>query len=353
MSQTDKYLLVKGTSGIGNRIFALATAILYSQITKRQLVVDWTDTSYGGSDNFNSFSYFFDCSVNQDLSVLPQTDDIFPEVWIGNLDMTFGGMQQKLKQEGLNKNLISCQVTQIDYPQQILVFGSYSSKIHLMKKQNYLTGKFAEYAQLDVKAILTKIIKENINISEHLTAKFNQFIKDKFCDYTIGVHIRYSDMKVPVEEIYKLVEKQLKKKPTATIFLATDSQMIMEEFKQKFNNVIVAEKWFSPNGERLHQNWDECQDRLTNGIEALQDIYLLSRCQSLIFSSQSSFGYLASILKDDPEEVYDIKIPPVKQKLIKKTKQYLKINNLWLPLLLFFTALSLAYYFLKLAYLVM
>ncbi len=324
MNQANKYLLVKGTSGIGNRIFALATAILYSQITKRQLVVDWTDTSYGGSDNFNSFSFFFDCPVNQELTVLPQTDDIFPEVWIGNLKMTFGGMKQKLKEEGLNKNQISCQVTKIDDPQQILVFCSYTHRIELMKRQKYLTGEFANYGRLNRQQILRKLIRENIKINKNLTREFDQFIKDKFGDYNIGVHIRYSDMKVPVEEIYKLVGKQLKKKPQATVFLATDSQMIMEEFKQKFNNVIIAEKWFPPSGARLHQNWDECQNRLKNGIEALRDIYLLSQCQSLIFSSQSSFGYLASILKDDQQEVYDIQVPSLPQKLIEAIKEIIE-----------------------------
>lgn len=326
MSQLNKYLLVKGTSGIGNRIFAIATAILYAQLTQRQLVVDWTDSSYGGSENFNSFSYFFDCTINQELTILPPTKDIFPEFWCDNLKMTFGRMEQQLKQKGIDKNQISCDITQLNYPQQILIFSSYTHKFALMKQQNYFTGKFAEYKQLNTKQILRKVIRENLKISSNLTNKFDQFIQDKFGDYNIGVHIRFSDMKVPVEKIYELVEKQVRKKTNATIFLATDSAEVMTDFQQKFDHVITAEKWFAPSGQRLHQNWDECQDRLTNGVEALQDIYLLSQCHSLIFSSQSSFGYLASIFKDNPQDSYDINSPSTQEKLIEKVKIFFKVK---------------------------
>ncbi len=320
MKKENKYLVVKGTSGLGNRIFVIATAILYCQISKRQLVVDWRDTSYGGSDTFNSFPYFFDCPLNEDLSVLPDTDDIFPEIWIGNVNtMTFGGMRQKLEKEGADVNSISCDISKIDYPHKILFFSSYTHKIDKLK--DLFTGDFSRYSKLNTKQILKKIINSNLKINKELKLDFDSFIKNNFSDYNIGVHIRYTDMKIPVDKIFEQVEKQLKKKPKAKIFLATDSLPMMNEFKNKFTNVIVTEKWFSPTGERLHQNWQECEERLKNGVEALRDIYLLSQCQCLIFSAKSSFGYLSSILKDDEKDVYDIEAPSFNEKLIKKIKK--------------------------------
>ena len=94
----------------------------------------------------------------------------------------------------------------------------------------------------------------------------------------------------------------------------------MQDFKHKFNNVITAEKWFPPSGRRLHQNWEECPDRLQNGIEALRDLYLLSQCESLIFSSKSSFGYLASLLNSQGK-IYDVEQPSLTQKIRRKLKQ--------------------------------
>ncbi len=57
----------------------------------------------------------------------------------------------------------------------------------------------------------------------------------------------------------------------------------------------------------MHQNWDQCPDRVQNGREALMDMYLLASCNDLIFSSQSSFGLVASILsKTSKQHLHDV-----------------------------------------------
>lgn len=124
-------------------------------------------------------------------------------------------------------------------------------------------------------------------------------------------------MKIPLEKIYKTLDNVLFNYQDSPIFLATDSEKIMNEFKIKYKNVITTEKWFPPSGKRLHQNWDECQDTFQNAIEALQDLYLLSQCETLIFSSQSSFGYLAS-LWNTKGKLYDIESPSFCQKIKRK-----------------------------------
>jgi hypothetical protein len=56
-NRPQKLLICKGTSGMGNRILATCTAVLYSHITQRRLVIDWRDGSYshGGANAFESF----------------------------------------------------------------------------------------------------------------------------------------------------------------------------------------------------------------------------------------------------------------------------------------------------------
>jgi hypothetical protein len=126
-------------------------------------------------------------------------------------------------------------------------------------------------------------------------------------------------MKVPVEKIYETVDTVKQKQKNSPIFLATDSQTIMEDFKNKYDNVITAEKWYPKSGGTLHQNWDECEDYWQNGIEALRDLYLLGKCQTLIFSSQSSFGYIASLFNSQGT-LYDITQPSWREKMIRKLK---------------------------------
>jgi hypothetical protein len=49
----DKFLLVKGISGLGDRIKCVLTAILYARLTGRKLIVDWTDSSYSNAGTFS------------------------------------------------------------------------------------------------------------------------------------------------------------------------------------------------------------------------------------------------------------------------------------------------------------
>jgi hypothetical protein len=105
-------------------------------------------------------------------------------------------------------------------------------------------------------------------------------------------------MLIPLEKLILKTKFIIRKRQSDCIFLATDNQRMVNIFNQEFDRVVVAPKWFPPPGERMHQNWDTCPDRIQNGKEALVDLCLLAECNDLVFSSQSSFGYLASILSN-------------------------------------------------------
>lgn len=51
----EKYLIVKGCAGLGNRLVTVMAAIRYCQISKRTLIVDWADGQFDvkGENAFN------------------------------------------------------------------------------------------------------------------------------------------------------------------------------------------------------------------------------------------------------------------------------------------------------------
>lgn len=49
--QATRYLLVKGFSGLGNRLQALAEAIIYARLSGRELLIDWNDSLYSSDGN--------------------------------------------------------------------------------------------------------------------------------------------------------------------------------------------------------------------------------------------------------------------------------------------------------------
>lgn len=109
---------------------------------------------------------------------------------------------------------------------------------------------------------------------------------------SIGVHIRYSDRKAPVDRCEAAVRRMLDRLPGARIFLSTDSRLIERSFAEKFGDVIVTEKWLPEPGEAAHQN-PNCNDPVMNGIEALRDMMLLARCDALVYASRSTFSLVS------------------------------------------------------------
>ncbi|MFP4219765.1 MAG: nodulation protein NodZ [Phormidium sp.] len=301
-----KYVVVKGTSGIGNRVFAVATGILYAQLSERQLVVDWRDGSYCNSGE-NLFFRYFDCPVAQSVEVLPLTDSIYPTVWTHRLHRSLGSLRQELGLKGYLD--MSFDVSRLGYEEDILVLAAYTHKIHAMRP--LFTGDARGLAKLTSPEILMSILRENIFLKDDICQQVNQFKQDNFGGHIIGVHIRYSDMKIPLPKVESYLRSVVisvqSRYPEFKIFVATDSQKVLLSFENKFPNVISISKWFSASGQRLHQNPQECQDLVQNGIEALMDLYLLAACDSLIFASRSSFSFLASLLMTNPNHrCYDI-----------------------------------------------
>lgn len=300
---------------MGNRIFALCTAILYSRMSDRTLIIDWRDGSYGDV-GVNTFNQFFEFAEEASLESLRSSASIYPEVWRENMDTSWGELRRNL---GAKDSVLSIDVSRLDYEQEVIVFGSYTHEINRMRP--LFQGQFEYLANLSISEILQSILRSELKLNSRISETVQRFKSTEFSPKTLGVHVRNTDMKLPVDKLIERTKKRVRKTGTDCIFLATDDQEIIQLFEHTFKRVVTVPKWFPPAGERLHQNWQHCPDRIQNGIEALTDLYLLAECSGLIFSSQSSFGYLASLLSQaDRHNLQDINQPDFLTKLKAKLK---------------------------------
>ena len=69
----NKYLLVKGLAGLGNRMLAALTGILYARMSSRRLIVDWRDPTFS-KDGSNAFPVLFKCPLNGPVDEIPVTE---------------------------------------------------------------------------------------------------------------------------------------------------------------------------------------------------------------------------------------------------------------------------------------
>jgi hypothetical protein len=122
----------------------------------------------------------------------------------------------------------------------------------------------------------------------------------------IGVHIRYTDRKIPLDRFERALEEALERLPGASVFLATDNGEVEAMFREKFPRVFTMEKWFPPAGARIHHN-AAAPDMVREAENALIDMWALSRCQCLIYSSHSTFSVTSRLLGDlSPDAVSDV-----------------------------------------------
>ncbi|MBC1274727.1 hypothetical protein GNF10_01700 [Nostoc sp. UCD121] len=301
---SEKFLLAKGKAGMGNRFLALLDSILYAQLTNRKIFVDWSDEVYSNNRS-NVFPEFFNLHNVTQASEIPSTESVYPSFWKNSLDKSVNEVLLSYESPNdlrYNNPKIWAKYTtnmsRIDYSEDILIRWSYV--IETYKLRRHFLGDFAYLQNLSNETILKKIIRENLSLQPNIEAIIKKTVDSSFEDIVIGVHVRYTDRKTSKNPYFKFVDKILEKHPKSLIFLATDNPAVEDSFREKYTNVLVTDKWYPASGSSLHQN-PECPDRFENGVQALIDIYLLSKCNYLIYNKASTFGVVAKLISDIPE----------------------------------------------------
>lgn len=300
----DKFLLVKGIAGLGNRMFCAVTSILYARLTGRRLLVDWSDETYS-PDGSNVFHRFFLCPWCNPTDEIPATDSVRPSVWRGHLRERAENMRKPYRGHVEFWQHTSIDLARLDYQEDVLVMWAFHEKVDLLR--NHFTGAFQEFSQTSTKAILRKLLREDLILQPWIRARVEQFKRDNFRQKTVGVHVRYTDHRVRLWAILQKLHLLLKREPELQIFLATDNIQITILFEENFPGTISTPHAYPAPGFCLHGR-QQCPDLVEHGVEALVDLYLLAECEYLIVDTSSSFAHMATLLTKTPDSrVFDVK----------------------------------------------
>jgi hypothetical protein len=303
----NKYLVVKAKGGMGNSMLCAVTGILYGQLAGRITVIDWRGEGYT-NDGSNTFSKFFTCSEVHPETILPSESTIRPKVWEGQLHRAMSEMLHEYDM-GKDSSLTihrkySVDVRDLEYAEDIIVFWHYTGRIRFLKR--YLRNGQGGFGGLDTNGIIRKVLTEKMLLHQDIRQRIEEFKAKYWPENVIGVHIRHTDRMTNLAKYEKHLCMFLKRYPDAHIFLATDNQKVNKEYRSRFKNVFSTSKWFPDAMSSMHQN-SNCPDKVTNGIEALVDMYLLAECDCLIYSGYSTFSLISRILSDaPPENIIDI-----------------------------------------------
>jgi len=316
----EKILIIKGKGGLGNRMLSAVTGLIYADLSGRKPIIDWRDGVYSRPGE-NSYPILFDSPLSDSLEGHEISNSIVPEIWRGQLGESPSSMIEKYDRNRHSSMTIyrkyCVPLSRLHHPEDVAVFWSYLPKMprlaqHLRRDTRF-SGRSVEAI---FQAYLNKYFLPNSRIRLEV---------EKFCDELrrprIGIHIRYTDRKVSLRKIEDAIRRRLDRTPNAILFLATDSIRAQERIMGCFENVHVVPKFLSSNNSQLHGKEDVGFDKIFEAENALIDMYLLSRCDYLIYSKNSTFSVCSALLgglsREQQNDVDRISVPIVVKRFIQ------------------------------------
>jgi hypothetical protein len=305
--ESTRYLLVKGFSGIGNRLQALAEAIIYARLSRRRLLIDWNDSLYS-SDGKDIFHRLCELPVAGRITDVPPDASVAPAIWSGRLDRPFDAMieRHRLSFGTQARSLLSID-PDMDYAETIAVMYDWTFRLPLLLDRPAPCPD--EWRGLNATELLRKLLRECVRPNARIARRIEEFVRAHFGTPTIGVHVRQTDNMsaawidrkgVSVSAIDTVLGEKLHSEPGATIFLATDNRAVEKSFLRRYDRVVIHPKWYPrAAGEAIHGHY-ACPDKLRAAEDAFIDLYLLSRCDFLIYSSRTTFARCAAYISDQP-----------------------------------------------------
>lgn len=320
-----KFLLIKGRSGLASRMLCVLTGILYARLTRRRLLVDWTDPIYS-DDGSNTFHRFFQCPLTSPTDSIPITESVYPGIWRGRLHASAEEMETRYGTGHAPDRWrqFSVDLTRLDHQEDVLVLWTFGEEVELLSR--YFQGAFADLGDASKEAILRRLLREDLVLHPQIRQQVERFRSDCFRGPMVGVHVRYSDRRADLWGILEKLRLLSEQERELQLFLATDNIEVKKLLEENYPRVITTPHWYPAAGHRLHGN-EACPDRVQDGIDALVDLYLLAECEYLVMDSSSSFSRLANLLREGPQsKVLSVRGPKWDRRALLQWRLWVKLG---------------------------
>ncbi|TIX48987.1 nodulation protein NodZ [Alteraurantiacibacter aquimixticola] len=296
-----RVLLVKAKGGLGNRILSAVTGCVYARLHGRQPCIDWRDGAYV-PEGVNLYPLLFDAQHSGDPALYDGADIAAPPVWSGQLhkqpvDIIRARYPRSHRSPFVYRKLcVDLSAPDSDAP--VAVFWSYLPKMQRLAGVLSRDKRFVGRSEDEItKEMLHRYFTPVAEVREAVDAAFAHIEGP-----LIGVHLRFTDRKVPIAKILHRIDRMREAQPDAALFLATDSSEAQEAVLSRYERVHTLPKTLSQDGAALHFSQDEFADPVREARAALADMVALSRCDWLIHSRHSTFSVTAALMGDIPVE---------------------------------------------------
>ena len=133
-----KYLVVKGSggAGLGDKLRAIISAVIYARLTDRIIYIDWNDPAYGDGVK-NYFSSLFGLEGVRTTSKCPLFTNVRPAIWQKKLHLNFDQLYVEMGTPEWNRSWASKTFSfdqgVLDWPEEVCVMWDFD-QFHALKQ---------------------------------------------------------------------------------------------------------------------------------------------------------------------------------------------------------------------------
>ncbi len=301
-------------------MLSAATAIAYAKATDRDWCIDWRDGLYA-PNGVNAVCNLFQVSASWDFSKFVNRKDLRPAIWLGRGDwpvrMIISSDYPSSHSSPLIYRKVSAPLKAKAIGDETEVFWSYTSKFGRIRR--YLSDSQKDAGR---DGVLGHVLRTDLVPQTRIVAAAEQLLLGGK-GATLGVHIRYTDLKVPIEKVIASVKRELEKHKYESIFLATDSLQAESLFRSEFSNIITQNRRYSDLNHQLH-SVEAHTDKENDADSALIDLIALSKCRGLVYCSRSTFAETSRLIGDfESKRLVDVDRYNVIVRIKKTLQEYL------------------------------
>jgi len=300
-----RYVLIKAWGyGFWSDVDHVLGQLLFAEMTGRIPVVYWGKNSlFGHSEKGNAFDHYFepvsDCSVKE---LCDRSLTYFPPKWTS----------ENLFEEDVNK--WSGQYSRmaalyaLNRPEDVVVSDFHTAVFNLLP---WIKPGHALYG-LDAESICQRMFTKYLRPKEYLLERVETFWANRLGGRNwLAVHVRGSDKLLEVENLvelnrqYQLLIQEMRRQDRdMAIFLLTDSEPILEDYKSRYGSTLVFTNSLRTAGQKGVHYSGHPGTRI--GEEVAVDTYLAARCHRFLGNGLSNVSTTVQHMKHWQEGEYKL-----------------------------------------------
>ncbi len=291
-----RFLLIKQWGfGFWSDMHDVWGKLLLAEITNRRPIVFWgEDSLYSVGENNNSFEQYFlpvsDCSLGD---VVNDKYTYFPPVWnfsnIFHTDPKRFLMVYRDVPSFINSNanvLVSDHYNFINEFMPWIKEGHPAHGLNADDVYRYIHNKYIK---------LQPDIAKEIDEFYHTHMETGPILAVHICGSLPNIsasHLNEINSEYPHE-----IDCYLKDNPSARIFLLTENESILEQYRQRYGDILIYTDCNRKMVDGFYPVLQVFPDRRRKGIEIIKDTYLASKCDYFIGNGGSNVSIAIIRLK--------------------------------------------------------